>query len=891
MRKLILFLILFTFLFAFSEDRWEKKKLEMEYVNDEIIVKFRSSDAVDSICQKYNLEIKSSFTIVQNLYVLKIKDGMSVEDKIKYLKKENVEYAEPNYIMKFFATPNDLSFNQQWGLKKIKAEQAWDITTGDTSIIVSILDTGIDYTPAPMTGSIDRIHPDLKDNLWINKGELLFGLVNYNRIDNDKDGYVDDFYGINPTIGTFDYLRGAPSEFIEPTPRGPFLGHGTRVAGIIGAVGNNGIGVSGVNWRVSLMPIKIGTSSGLITVDWVLEGIQYIIQMKDRGENIVAVNASFGFYGRIEALEDAIKKLMEKGILFIAAAGGLPEPVYDVILNIDYHPVYPAGIYLPNVISVLATDIDDKPATFTQLGNGTNYGKYKVHVGAPGKDIYSTFPTDSYGYYSGTSMAAAFVTGLSALIKSKFKNYDWIKIKNLILSSGDDITYDTPIIHIGKQINSLKDISITGKRINAYDSVLPQRKNVFSRLRPIGDKVSCYYKEYLEISALNISGEDGAGNVNLNVDGETFTLYDDGTGFDIMRDDGIYSGRYLYNNIGKKTFTLPYGDSFECYFLKGYNYYQTDFTWEDITNSETNLSLIDEEVVKITSPFPIKFGDYSPGFTDIYIDSNGIISFFEDVKYYYWTNNSFFGIPDQSLNVQIAPFRDDLLPTFGNNNVYYGVIGESPNRKLVIEWRNVVHKNVGGTNGITFQVVFFEDKSDILFNYKDVEFGNPNYNYGNNAVVGIQVSNKAGRLYSYRSPFLTNEMSLYWFTGDLPTQLQTPTGLTATGGERSVYLRWDPLSFSTHTGFEIERKHPTIANPNPDYSLIKTVAADDIIYVDSPLYPDSRPYYYRIRAVNRQTGQKSSYSNEVYAVPTAFPFNENPSNLQAFGGWNSIVVR
>ncbi|MCM8808926.1 MAG: S8 family serine peptidase [Candidatus Omnitrophica bacterium] len=872
MKKIFIFFLFLT-IFSFSQERWEKKKLDVQYVPDEIIVKFKNSQVVNLICEKYNLEIKKIPGIIENLYVLKIKDGVSVERKISEMKKEgDILYIEPNYIFKLFSTtPNDPFFNLQWGLTKIKAEQAWDITKGDTSIVVAILDTGIDYTPGPISGGVDRKHPDLANNMWINKNELIFNQIIYNYIDDDRNGYVDDFYGINPTISnTQSYQRGAPSEFVEPES-GIYRGHGTHVAGIIGAVGNNGIGVCGVNWYVGLMPLKIGASSGNITIDWIAECIEYVLKKKDQGENIVAVNASFGGYVRTQLLEEAIKKLMEKGILFIAAAG-------NDLINIDYHPFSPAGIYLPNIITVLATDINDNPAIFSTLGSGTNYGKYRVHIGAPGKDIYSTFPTNEYKSLSGTSMAAPFVSGLSALIKSKFRDYNWIKIKNLILSSGDDI-------------DSLKDISITGKRINAYDAVSSKRKTVLARLRPIGDKVSCYYKDTLDISALHIRDSDPNGQVTINLDsGEILTLYDDGNGFDIVSNDGIYSGCYTYEDTGKKRFTFPNGDSFECFFLKGYNYYETGFIWEDITNLGINLNLIDNQVVKIDSPFPIKFGGYEPGFTDIYIDSNGIISFFDDIKNYYWTNNSLFGIPDSSLNVQISPFRDDLKP-LGTNNVYYAVIGDAPNRKLVIEWRDVLHYNVGGTNGVTFQVVFFENKSDILFNYKDVEFGNIIYDNGANACVGIQVSSKSGKLFSYRWPFLRNNMSLYWVIEDLPKQLQKPTGLKAIGGEKRIELRWDSLTSSNHTGFEIRRKHPTILNPYDNYKLIAYVSADATTYVDTSVYSDSRPYYYVIRAINQFTGEISEDSDPVWAIPTAFPVDENPTELQAYGGWNSLVIQ
>ncbi|MCM8803126.1 MAG: hypothetical protein NC827_07450, partial [Candidatus Omnitrophica bacterium] len=162
--------------------------------------------------------------------------------------------------------------------------------------------------------------------------------------------------------------------------------------------------------------------------------------------------------------------------------------------------------------------------------------------------------------------------------------------------------------------------------------------------------------------------------------------------------------------------------------------------------------------------------------------------------------------------------------------------------------------------------------------------------YGQNACVGIQVSNKSGRLFSYRSPFLRNNMSLYWIVEDFPTQLEKPTGLQAIGGENRVDLRWNPLSSSNHTGFEIKRKHPTIFNPDDDYITIKLIPPDLTTYIDFPIYSDGRPYYYIVSAVNQLKGE-SIDSDPVWAIPTAFPVNENPTELQAYGGWNSLVVQ
>ena len=841
--------ILFIFLILLITISHAKEKIE--YKEGEIIVKFKNfgKERINSLLSQKGLSILREFKNLRNLFVVQT-GNKNVHEVIKELKNlPEVEYAELNYIVRAFVIPNDTYFNFQWGLHNtgqsilgspgtydadINAPEGWEETRGDTSIVIAVIDTGVDYT-----------HSDLIENMWKNPFE-----IPGNGIDDDNNGYVDDIYGINAITGT-----GNPMDD---------NGHGTHCAGIIGAKGNNNNGVCGVNWKVSIMALKFMSSEGGGYLSDALKCIDYVIDMKNKGVNIVATSNSWGGYGVSMALYEAIKSLMEKGILFIVAAG-------NDSINIDYNPAFPAGTYLPNVITVSATDKNDGLAFFS------NYGKYKVDVGAPGHQIFSTYPSNNYSWLSGTSMATPFVSGLSGLIKSKYTNYDWTKIKNLILTGG-------------KNLSSLNNKTITGKIIRADGSLNPSGKTFYARLRPIGNKVSCYKDDGVELSCLNIKDERGNGNVNVNIieTGETITLLDNGTGFDIYSGDGIYSGIWYQQNTGKYTIAFPGNDNVSAYVLNNYNFQTTTYNWRDITSSGTNLNLSDESVKKITPTFPIKFGDYNSGFNEIYVSSNGVITFFDEINNYYFTYFPF-PIPESSLNIQIAPFRDDLNPS-GNNNVYYATIGNSPNREFVIEWRNVPHYWVGGTNGITFQVVFFENKSDILFNYKDVEFGDSSYDKGANASIGIQISNKKGTQYSWLSPSLNNNFSILWKTEYVPPPTgipEKPQNIYPENGAQNVsltptliassYSHPDNIPFAS-SQWQIRKQNSTYQNP------VYEIDAGPVSSINVPYgYLEfSTTYFWHVRYKDAN-GNWSNWSDETCFTtspnrPPKTPENEYPPN-------------
>ena len=300
---------------------------------------------------------------------------LTTEALIQKLQSDpNIAYVEPNYLYHpdRVTVPNDPRFGSLWGLNNtaqevngetgkrdadIDAPEAWKITTGSSDVVIAVIDTGVDY-----------LHEDLKANIWVNPRE-----IPGNGKDDDGNGYVDDIHGIDAI-----HNSGDPMDLTADDG-----GHGTHVAGTIAAVGNNGKGIAGVSWHTKVMVCKFLGSGGGSTAD-AIKCLDYVIDQKKRGVNIVATNNSWGGGKASTALKDAIKASNDAGIVFVAAAGnGGSDKIGD---DTDDTPHYPSSYDLPGILSVAATDQDDTLASFS------NYGSVSVDLAAPGTNILSTTP-------------------------------------------------------------------------------------------------------------------------------------------------------------------------------------------------------------------------------------------------------------------------------------------------------------------------------------------------------------------------------------------------------------------------------------------------------------------------------------------------------------------
>jgi len=403
-----------------------------QYASDEVLIKYRqgiSSLQTNAIAQANGVASVHSFqtgpaTASMSRWVrIKLRPGMSVEQAMAQFNNDaSVELVEPNYVVSIVQTPDDPSYSSLWGLHNlgqtggtqdadIDAPEAWDLSTGSSSVIVAVIDSGVDYN-----------HPDLAANMWTNPGEIAG-----NGIDDDNNGYIDDING-------YDFSNNDADPMDDNS-------HGSHVAGTIAAVGNNGVGVVGVSWNAQIMAVKFLNAAGS---GFTSDAVSSVLYAANNGAHIM--NNSWGGGGYSQALQDAITTANTTGALFVAAAGNSNS-------NNDIFPHYPANYSGQHIISVAATDASDGKAGFSSFGATT------VHLGAPGVSILSTEPGNTYGYKNGTSMASPHVAGAAAVILAANPGMTNVQIKDRILNNVDPIP-------------SMAGITITGGRLNLNNALI-----------------------------------------------------------------------------------------------------------------------------------------------------------------------------------------------------------------------------------------------------------------------------------------------------------------------------------------------------------------------------------------------------------------------------------
>ena len=401
------------------------------YSPDRILVRYRSDAAAarQTDPMPVGATMGQALSLVPGLREVELPGGVGVQAALAAFEADpQVLYAEPDYRVSAMATPDDPRFAEQWGLNNtgqqggtpdadIDAPEAWDVTTGGNDALIAVIDTGVDYN-----------HPDLAANMWHNPADPLDG------VDNDGNGIVDDYYGAD-----FVNNDGDPMDD---------YGHGTHVAGILGAAGDNGVGVTGINWgHVKIMALKFLDATGSGNTSAAIAALSYAV---DHGATIS--NNSWGGGGGNQSLHDAIQGAAGIGHILVAAAGN------DGVGS----PSYPAAFDLPNIVSVAATDRNDHLAAFS------NWSPSGVDLGATGVDILSTVPTagvplgDPSGYrtLSGTSMATPHVAGVVALVRGLHPDWPYARVIDQVVGTADPVA-------------SLAGKVATGGRLNAAGALAP----------------------------------------------------------------------------------------------------------------------------------------------------------------------------------------------------------------------------------------------------------------------------------------------------------------------------------------------------------------------------------------------------------------------------------
>lgn len=414
------------------------EKIDEEYAENQFIVKFKSdkvktssqssvTSEVKSLLAEENLKLASTESISSYIHGNSVQLVEYVGDErlevvisnIYENNKDIIEYIEPNYVISSSDvksndeilskwTPNDSFYSYLWGLNGsygIKASTAWDITKGNPEVVVAIVDTGVDLN-----------HEDLANNIYRNPNETL------NDRDDDGNGYIDDIYGWD--FVSYDNIPDDEDE------------HGTHVAGTIAAEANS-IGVVGVAPQVKILPVRILDENGRGYVSDAVLAVNYIKSM-----NVDIVNHSWGTSGYSSSLYQAMR---DSNDLHICAAGN------DSYGDADY----PARFTLDNIISVASITASG------ELSGFSNYGSNSVDVAAPGSSIFSTVPGSEYGYMSGTSMATPHVTGIAALVKSKYSNYSITQIKNAIINNVTTLNSLSGKVSTGGMVDASKALGVT----------------------------------------------------------------------------------------------------------------------------------------------------------------------------------------------------------------------------------------------------------------------------------------------------------------------------------------------------------------------------------------------------------------------------------------------
>lgn len=582
---MLIILILFTFSNTYSFERVLEKN-GVKYLSNTLIIKLKNQpiilsdksvllpQSISQFLQTYGIKstralfpnkVNESSSTIGRIIELKYdsdEDPFYISSKLS--KVDLFEWIEPRFVYEFSFTPNDPSYNQQYALTRINAAQAWDISQGDTSIAIGIVDTGVDWD-----------HPDLEANIWINWNE-----IPNNGIDDDNNGFIDDIRGWD-----FGGLNGIP----DNNPMEDQPDHGTHVAGITSAVTNNGIGVASIGFKCKVMAIKT-TRNDMRGPNgpYVIFGYEGIVYAADNGAKVV--NCSWGGGGFSMYGQEVISYATSRNSLVVCAAGN----------SNSNEPFYPASY--KGALSVASTTNTDTRSSFS------NFGK-TIDVSAPGSNIYNTWQNNTYATLSGTSMASPLAAGLAGLTIARFPDYNALQIGEQIRVNCDDINSVNPSYQflLGKgRINAFKTLNNTNsKSVRAIEVT-------FSDEQPGGNGDGIFQSgETISVAIVFMNYLSPTSNLSVQLESRTsYSTVQTGS-----MNFGALNTLQEFNNFNNKfTFqisnTTPQ-NSLVSFLLKYTDGSYTDFQWIEVIANPTYATQSGNNVkLTITSKGTLAFNDY-----------------------------------------------------------------------------------------------------------------------------------------------------------------------------------------------------------------------------------------------------------------------------------------
>lgn len=612
--KTVRFVVYFVLALVISAQSVSAQK--KAFVENELLVKYKNGTASDSartINSTIGARVLEEFADL-GWQRVQLPANLSVNEAMSLYKNfDDIAVAQPNFYYHLLATPNDPQYTStgMYGLGKISAPAAWDLSTGSSTTVVADIDTGMRYT-----------HQDLAPNAWINTGEIAG-----NGIDDDGNGFIDD-------------VRGWDFFYNDSDPIDDAGGHGTHTAGTIGATGNNGLNVVGVSWNVKIMPIKIYSPNGTDSTSAMLvNAYNYIRMMKNRGVNIRVTNNSYGDCGEAcgydQATKDGIDAMGNAGILNVFAAGNDNRNVDSFPAGGNPSPGYPARYTSPSVLSVASSTSTDTRSSFS------NYGVTSIDLAAPGSNVLSTWNTSNTATntISGTSMATPHVTGAAALLSSYNPNLSPASLKATLMNTVDVLPAWNGVVKTGGRLNidrAMRNQTICTFNLSQSSLTLPGTTGGNFSVN-VASPTNCDYAVTSDVLWISVTaGNPGSGNGAVS-----FTVQNNPIA-DVQRVGTIKIGDQIYTVtqgtnfvVGKKVLDFD-GDG------------KTDFS--AIQNN--NGTMLWHNFQSIGGYAPVSFGS----FTDITVPADFDGDGKTDVAVWRASNGTFYVVRSSNSTMQTFQF-------------------------------------------------------------------------------------------------------------------------------------------------------------------------------------------------------------------------------------------